>query len=355
MKRGPELPPHLMHRPRDLREAARAALGEEIADFIDGGAGDEQAVARNEAAFAQIRLLPRVMASVNDPDLGTTVLGARLRAPLFVCPMGRQRLVHPDGELGTAAAASRAGIGYMLSVASSTALAEVAAAAPEARWFQLYFLRDRSVNEAVVRRAEAAGFNAFCVTLDAPVTGLRVRDLLHDGQARARVGYGDADLGQALSGYLADGNEVELRWSDLEWLRSLTTHPIMVKGVLRPEDAVRAVDVGVDAVVVSNHGGRQLARAPSPIEVCADVVAAIGGRIPVLVDSGVRFATDVIAALGLGATAVGIGRPVLWALACGGQAGVEQYLDALIDDLRRSLVLLGRSGVDDLRSGGVIG
>jgi len=344
----PNIDAGIEHRPDALVALARQRLVPEIFDFAAGGAGDEAVLRDNVAAWQRHRLRPRVLQGVEDPDLTTTVLGRRLTAPLFVCPMGRQRLVHPDGERASAAAAATAGVGYVLSAASSVPMAEIAPAAGPAPWFQLYVPALADAGVRLVRHAEDAGFAAIWVTVDAPVVGLRLRALRYDGSARAAVTRADVDSDTARPGYLADANKVALTWRDIGHLRTLTPLPIVVKGILTAEDAAAALEAGVDGVVVSNHGGRQLARVAATADALPEVVETIAHRLPVFVDGGVRSASDVVTAISLGASAVGIGRHLLWALACGGQPLVERALDGLIADLRRTMILLGRRSLADL-------
>jgi isopentenyl diphosphate isomerase/L-lactate dehydrogenase-like FMN-dependent dehydrogenase len=333
---------------------AESSLERQVYDFIAGGADDESALRANTADYRGYAVRPRALAGQADVELAVSVLGARWTAPLFVAPMGGHRLVHEDGELASAAAARQAGIGYVTSSAATTRLEDVASAAGPGAWFQLYCLRDRAVTADLVRRAEAAGYGAICVTGDMPVVGLRQRDLVNRYAMPAGMGHAnldgyrfeDAAPGQvSYFGRLIDGS---LGWHDLDWLRSVTTLPLVVKGVMTADDARRAVSAGVDAAYVSNHGGRQLGYAPSTVAVLTEIVEAVGGRIPVLVDGGVRGAVDALIALCLGATAVGIGRPVLWALAAGGEAGVSELLDRFSADLSRLTALAGRAGIADL-------
>lgn len=335
-------------------ELARASLDSSVYDYVAGGADDETSLRANEAAFDRYSLRPRVLAGVREADLAVTLLGSPWSAPLFIAPMGGHRLMHSDGELATASASASAGIGYVASSAATIALEDVAPAAGPGPWFQLYWLADRGIVADLVRRAEAAGYGALCLTVDMPVVGLRRRDLAnryelpshlrHANLAPYRVdAAGDGEV--SYFGRLIDGS---VGWKDLTWLRSLTSMPLIIKGVMTAEDARTAVAEGVEAVYVSNHGGRQLGRCPSTIEVLPEIVAAVDGVVPVLMDGGVRRASDVMVALALGADAVGIGRPVLWALAAGAGEAVEELLSRLVADLNRLMIMTGRVGVRDL-------
>ena len=343
----------------DLEAEARRVLPVEVFDFIAGGADDESTLAANLDAFRSLFLRPRRLVDVSGVDVSTTLLGSPVTAPLFVPPMASHRLVDPEGELASAAAAAEAGVGYVTSLAASTPLEDVADAAGRPRWVQVYMYRDREVTADLIRRAEAAGYDGVCLTIDAPVFGQRRRDLRNrfrqpdDVPLSNLVKYGlaelpDSDDGSAIQAYVARTLDPSTTWADLDWVRSQGSGQVLLKGIMIAEDARRAVDAGVDAVIVSNHGGRQLGRLPGTIEVLEEVVEAVGGRLPVLVDGGFRGGADVAIALALGASAVGMGRPVLWALAAGGRALLADYLRALTGDLERTLALAGAATLGDL-------
>jgi 4-hydroxymandelate oxidase len=301
-------------------------------------------------------LLPRVLAGIRDIDLRTELLGDSVRAPVFVSPTAYQGLVHPDGEVGTARAASRAGLLAIFSTLSSRPLEEIAGARPRGpRWFQLYLQPEWDSTERLVRRAEKAGFTAVVLTADVPVLGVR------DGQlktgfaidASIPVGNGPNVLppprGPEPTGetYTLGRPSVE-SWEVVDRLRETTRLPVVIKGVLTAADALASVEHGARAVVVSNHGGRQLDRTPAALTALPDVVAAVGDRVEVYLDGGVRRGSDVLLALALGARAVGIGRPVLWALGAGGEAGVDRYLSLLGSDLATAMALSGRRSVSEI-------
>lgn len=333
----------------ELREKARARLDPVHWDFYEGGAGDETAVAENVAAFRRLALLPRVLCGAGPADTCVTLPGARALTPVVVAPTAFHTLAHPDGERATARAAAAAGAVLIASMASTTAVAEVTAAARLVRedaavWFQLYLQPDPEVTGALVRRAERAGCTALVVTADSPVFGRRRRD--------DRNGFHDLPPGHAaenmrdLPGGPPGGTQdiamsPALSWDDLRRLRDRHDLPLVLKGVLHPDDARLAVAEGMSAVIVSNHGGRQLDAAPAAVEALPRVADAVAGRIPVLLDGGVRSGSDVVKALALGATAVGVGRPVLWGLAAGGQDGVAQVLAELRADTAHVLALCG--------------
>ncbi|WP_433893804.1 alpha-hydroxy acid oxidase [Streptomyces sp. CA-111067] len=342
--------------PAAPRERARARLDPVHWDFYEGGAGRETALAENERAFARLALLPRVLTGAGAADPAVTLLGTRASMPVLVSPTAFHRLAHPDGERATARAVAAAGTVLITSMASTTAVGEVTAAARSVRqdaavWFQLYLQPAAEVTAELVRRAERAGCQALVVTADSPVFGRRTRDErngFHDlppGLAAENM----RDLPGALPGRTLDiAMSPALSWDDLGRLRDLTDLPVVLKGVLHPADARRAVAEGVSALIVSNHGGRQLDAAPATVEALPRVVEAVGGRMPVLLDGGVRDGSDVVLALALGATAVGIGRPVLWGLAADGEAGVAQVLERLRAEVAHVLTLCGAGGCADL-------
>ncbi|WKU06928.1 alpha-hydroxy acid oxidase [Micromonospora sp. HUAS LYJ1] len=330
----------------DVAAAARRRLDPVHWDFFAGGAGDERTLRANEAAFARRWLLPRVLRGTGDRDLRISLLGSPVSMPVLVAPTAFHRLAHPDGEVATARAAAEAGTVMVVSMAATRPVEQIAAAGGTL-WFQLYPHTDLEFTTTVVRRAVAAGCRALVVTVDSPVFGRRERDLRH--------GFVDLPPGLVCENMRdADGRvrDVEMNarvgWELVAVLRRLTTVPILLKGVLHPEDARLAVEHGVDGVVVSNHGGRQLDGVTATLDALPAVVAAVGGRLPVLVDGGLRRGVDVLVALALGATAVLVGRPVLWGLAVGGAAGVRHVLDLLHADLDRALALVGVARPGDL-------
>ncbi|MFI7429924.1 alpha-hydroxy acid oxidase [Micromonospora sp. NPDC049836] len=336
----------------DFAELARAVLPPAVWDFVDGGSGTETTLAANRAALDRVAVLPRVLTGVDRPHTGAALPGGRYAMPVAVAPMAYQKLLHPDGELALAAAARAADVPYVASTLGSTPIEEVAAVGG-AVWFQLYWLRDRGLVADLLDRAHDAGCSALMVTVDVPVLGRRLRDVrngftLPPHVTAANLPGGRDDLAhQGTPGVSAVAVHTgavfapALSWADLAWLRERTRLPLLVKGILDPRDAVRAAETGVDAVVVSNHGGRQLDGAPASAAVLPEVVAAVGERCAVLLDSGVRGGADVLRALALGASGVLVGRPLLWALAAGGRAGAEAALALLGAELRDALTLAG--------------
>jgi isopentenyl diphosphate isomerase/L-lactate dehydrogenase-like FMN-dependent dehydrogenase len=332
----------------DYERAAEVRLDPAAFGYMAGGANDEWTMRENLAAFERWVLRPRMLVDVSEVTTATTVLGVETSLPVLVAPTAYQRMAHPDGELAMARGAAAAGAVNCLSTLATATIEEVAAAAPDAaRWFQLYWSRDRDVVQDLVERAAAARYGAVIVTVDLPALGRRERDL--------RTGFEipeDVPVPAFLA--LAEGASVtpdqinsmldnSLTWRDLEWLRSVTSLPILVKGILTREDATLAVEAGVDGIVVSNHGGRQLDGAPASLDALPEVVEAVGGAAAVLLDSGIRRGADVVKALALGADAVLVGRATLWGLAVGGADGVERVLGLLREEIELALALCGCS------------
>jgi 4-hydroxymandelate oxidase len=337
---------------RDLEALARDRLSQMAWDYYASGADDESCIRRNVEAFDKIALHYRVLVDVATRDLTTTVLGQQVAMPILVAPTAFHRLAHEDGELASVRGAGDAGTIFVLSTLSTTAVEQVVAASSGPVWFQLYIYRDRGATEALVRRVEAAGCRAIVLTVDAPLLGRRERDVrnrfaLPAGLAIENMyasGYGElppAAADSGLAAYVAQLCNPALTWSAIEWLRSLTSLPVLVKGIVRADDAARAIAAGAAGVVVSNHGGRQLDASPATIDVLARVVDAVAGRGEVLLDGGVRRGADVIKAIALGARAVLVGRPVLWGLAAGGRHGVATALGFLRRELDLAMALCG--------------
>jgi 4-hydroxymandelate oxidase len=349
---------------RDLHDVAAQCLPRMVYDYYASGADDESTLAGNEVAWARVRLRPRCLVDVSARDLSTTVLGRPVAMPVLVAPTAFQRMAHPDGELASARAAAAAGTVMTLSTLANSTLEDVAAAydaergARGGRWFQLYVYRDRGITRALVERAEAAGYDALALTVDAPFLGRRLRDVrngfaLPAGLSVANlVGHGkgavDPALGDSgLAAYVATMLDPSLTWRDVEWLRSITRLPVVVKGVVRGDDTRRAAAHGASGVVVSNHGGRQLDGAVATADALREVADAAGDALEVFVDGGVRRGTDVLKALALGARAVLVGRPVLWGLACDGAAGVASALGMLRAELDMAMALAGCASARD--------
>ncbi len=340
----------------ELEELARARLPKNAFDYYASGAHDEITLADNRAAFARLRLAYRVLVDVSRRDLSREVLGLPCAMPVLIAPTAFQRMAHPDGELATARAAATAGVPMINSTLSNTPIEAVASAGAAPVLFQLYVYRDRGETEALIRRAEAAGARALVLTVDAPLLGTRERDRrnrfrLPEGLEVANMtasgrGALPAVADSGLAAYVAEQLDPSLSFRDLEWLKSISDLPLVVKGVVRPDDALRCVEHGADAIVVSNHGGRQLDTSVPTIEALPRVADAVGDRAEILVDGGVRRGTDVLKALALGARAVLLGRPILYGLAIDGQAGVERVLAIVREELDLAMALAGCPDLD---------
>jgi isopentenyl diphosphate isomerase/L-lactate dehydrogenase-like FMN-dependent dehydrogenase len=344
----------------DYEELARQKLSQSFFDYIAGGADDEITLRRNREAFEEIELRPRALVDVSKVDLSTTVLGERVEMPLLLAPVAVQRLAHPEGELATAKAAAAASTIMTLSTMASASIEEVAEASDGPKWFQLYVHPDRNVSKRMVQRAEAAGYKAVCLTVDVPRLGRRERDFRNrfdypPGVAHrnyiGEVELPSLEIGAGESALNASADvliDPSLTWDVIDWLRSFTSLPVIVKGVMTAEDAQLAVDHGASAIVVSNHGGRQLDGAPASIAVLPEIVTAVQGRCEVLLDSGIRRGTDVLKALALGANAVLIGRAYIWGLAVGGEKDVTQVLSMLRNELELAMALCGCRSISDV-------
>ena len=342
----------------DYERLAAERLPRLAYDYFASGAHDEVTLRENRAAFERLRLRPRVLVDVSARDGSTHLLGRRHEAPLLVAPTAFAKLAHPDGELAIARGATSAGVTMALSTLATTSLEDVAKAAGRPAWFQLYVFRDRGVTRELVGRAETAGYEALVVTVDAPLLGRRERDirnrfvlpagLFAENLLAEHLRHLPAGADSGLALYVASLLDQSLTWADIDWLRSLTRLPVLVKGILRADDAARAVEHGVAGVVVSNHGGRQLDTAIAAVDALPEVVAAVDGRADVLLDGGVRRGIDILKALALGARAVLVGRPVLWGLAVDGEAGVERVLRMLREEFDLAMALCGCPSVDSI-------
>jgi len=364
----------------DLRDRARRRLPRMVFEFIDGGAEDETTVRANRHAFDDLAFRPRVLVDVSRRSQDVTLLGRSLSTPVLLAPTGLSRVAGRDGELAAARAATACGTLSVVSTAASVTLEDVAAAAGEPQWFQLYPWGDRAVTTALIERAQRLGYTAMVITADVPITGGRERDqrtgMTVPPRVTPRTGYDVARrprwLAELLTGPpITFANLVELfphlgssasslaqqslkllspahTWADLAWMKEVWGGPTLLKGVMCAEDAVLAVEHGCDGVIVSNHGGRQCDHLPATIDVLPEVVAAVDGRAEVLLDGGVRRGSDVVKALALGARACLIGRPWLYGLATAGEAGVVQALEMLRTEIDRTLALVGRPAIGDL-------
>jgi 4-hydroxymandelate oxidase len=336
----------------EFEERARQSLSQMVFDYFASGAGAEATLRANRSDFDRIRLRPRALVGVGQRDLSTTVFGQHVPSPIAVAPMAFQKLAHQEGEIAAVRAAGNAGMVFVASTMSTVTMEEIAAAATGPIWFQLYVFKDRGLTKSLLERAEAAGFTALQVTGDVPVMGLREADMRNafhlppelrianlEQTGLDTLPPGDAEMG--LARYTRCCFDADLSWKDIEWLCSLTRLPVMVKGILRGEDAVKALEHGAKGVVVSNHGGRQLDTAVSTIDALPEIVEAIAGRGEIALDGGARRGTDVLKALAIGAKLVQVGRPVVWGLAYAGEAGAHRVLSLLRDEFDNAMALCG--------------
>ncbi len=352
----------------DLRVAAARRAHRMVFDYIDGGADDERTLARNCAAFADYDLLYRVLVGVDAIDTSMTLLGTKISTPFFLSPTAGNRLFHTEGERAVARAADAAGTIYSLSTLSSVSIEEIAALTSGPKWFQLYVWKDRVLVKEMMDRARAAGYRALILTVDFPIAGNRERDPRNgftippaygpkqiwngckrpawawDFATSSPIRYANLSEKTAavsLASFVAQQLDAGFSWVDAEWLLGEWNGPAVIKGVVRADDAQRAVATGFNAIMVSNHGGRQLDSSPAPIDVLDDIVQAAGASAEIICDGGVRRGADVLKALALGAKAVSFARPYLYGLAAGGEAGVRRALDLMTQSVRRDMALLG--------------
>jgi 4-hydroxymandelate oxidase len=335
----------------DFEPVARERMDPAAYDYVAGGSWDEISLAESVAAWRRYRVRPRVLRELHEIDVSGAFLGRRSALPVAVAPMAFQELAHPDGEAATAAAAARAGVPFILSTSSSRTIEDVAATAPDGdRWFQLYFVETFDTTRDLVSRATDAGYTTLVVTVDLPLLGYRDRDrrnrLVLPPLANAPEAYRDPET---FSGPPAEERPLGITWADVDRIAGWSNLPLVLKGILTSEDARLAVDHGAKAIVVSSHGARQLDRVPAPVDVLAEIVEAVDGACEVWVDGGVRRGLDIVIAHALGASGILIGRPIYWALATGGQAGVERALLIVRDELHVALALIGVESVRDIR------
>ncbi len=364
----------------DLRRIAKRRLPHGVFDYIDGAAEDERTVVANTEAYRRRTFKPRVLRDVSQVDPSTTLLGRRIPLPLVLAPTGFARIADPEGELAVARAAARAGVPYTLSTIGTRSIEEIAAVSDGPKWFQLYVFKDRGLTKELVERAKAADYEAITLTVDTAVLGRRERDIrrgftlppkigldtivdgaLHPGWTWAFVraepilfsnvagqDVGDGSDAVSLSEYINSQFDPSLSWKDLDWLRSVWDRPLVLKGIQTVEDAKLAADIGVEAVALSNHGGRQLDTAPATLDLVEPVVQAVGDRLEVICDGGVRRGSDVVKAVALGARAAMAGRVHFYALGAGGERGVDHVLGLLDAGVRRTMALLGATSVDEI-------
>ncbi len=365
----------------DLRRVAKRRLPAGVFDYIDGGAEDESALSRNCQAYRDIQFRPRVLRDVAKIETGTTLLGRPVALPLVLAPTGFTRIADPQGELAVARAAARVGIPYSLSTMGTRSIEEVAEVCAGPKWFQVYTWRDRALVRSLLERSAAAGYEAILLTVDTPVLGRRERDVRRGYTLPPKIGpgtivdgmrhpgwtlaflrnvpitfasvatdnpAGDGSSAVTLSEYINTQFDPALSWAEIDWLRSVWDGPIVLKGIQTVEDAELAVEHGVEAIALSNHGGRQLDGAPAIVELIEPVAQAVGGRIEIIADGGVRRGSDIVKALALGADAVMAGRAYLYALGAAGEAGVDHVLTFLAEGMERTMALTGCQQVADI-------
>jgi 4-hydroxymandelate oxidase len=342
----------------DFEPAARDRLSHMAYEYISGGAGDEITVRANREAYERIRLRPRVLVDVSKIDTRVTLFGVELPFPILLAPTAYHRLVHPDGELATVRGAEAAHAAMVISSFATTSVERIAAETRTPLWFQLYVMPDRGFTRELVERAEAAGCRALCVTVDSPTPGARNREeragfTLPPGMARENL----RRLGATVAGGSHRPTEQDiftatldpaLAWKDIEWLRTFARVPVLLKGIMNPEDAARGIETGASGLIVSNHGGRNLDTLPATVDALPAIVEKAAGRVPVLVDGGVRRGTDVLKAIALGASAVLIGRPYLYGLGVNGAEGVATVVQILRRELGMAMALTGRKSLAEI-------
>ena len=365
----------------DLRRIAKKRLPRGVFDYIDGGAEDELTMAANSAAYRRLTFSPRVLRDVSQVDISSSLLGRKVDCPLVLAPTGFTRIAHPEGELAVARAAKRAGLPYALSTLGTRSIEEVAEVGSDRLWFQVYTWRDRDLVADLVKRAATSGYEALCLTVDTAVLGRRERDvkrgftlppkiglstlldgILHPGWSLAFLrsepiifanvagneSVGDGTDAISLAEYVGSQFDPALSWDDIDWLRDRWDGPLVIKGIQSVSDARIAADHGVDAIAISNHGGRQLDSAPATLDLLPSIVEAVGGRIEIICDGGVRRGSDIVKAVALGANAVMVGRPYLYGLGAAGEAGVDQVLSNFASEMERTMALIGCRSVHDL-------
>lgn len=365
----------------DLRRIAKRRLPRGVFDYIDGGAEDELTMAANAAAYRRLTFSPRILRDVSEVDVSSSLLGRKLAYPLVLAPTGFTRIADPEGELAVARAAKRANLPYALSTLGTRSIEEVSEVGSDRLWFQVYTWKDRDLVAELIKRAANSGYEALCLTVDTAVLGRRERDvrrgftlppkiglstlfdgILHPGWAWAfltsepiifanvagNMSVGDGSDAISLAEYVGTQFDPALSWDDVDWLKDHWSGPIVVKGIQSVEDARIAVDRGVDAIAISNHGGRQLDSAPATLDLLPSISEAVGDRIEIICDGGVRRGSDIVKAIALGANAVMAGRPYLYGLGAAGEAGVDQVLANFGSEMERTMALIGVRSVAEL-------
>ena len=366
----------------DLRKVAKGRLPESLFAYIDGGSDDEQTLRRNTATFDQYNLLQRALVDVSQIDLSTTVLGKKIDWPVICAPTGMTRMFHYQGEKAVAREAAKSGTFYSLSTLSTTSIEDIGAETDGPKMFQVYVHKDRELSREFVQRAKASNFDALCLTVDLPAHGNRERDLrtgmtlppkltlnsildvlvhpawvyryLTNGpivlaNVEHKITEGTGEVSNLLQ-YVANQFDPSVTWKDAEWMMSEWGGPFVLKGIMSVDDAKKAVEIGASAIVISNHGGRQLDSSPAPFDVLPDIVAAVGGQVEIILDGGIRRGTHVLKAIALGANACMIGRPYLYGLAAGGQPGVARALSLLRTEIELDMKLMGCRNLSEVTS-----
>lgn len=336
---------------------AQERLPESLRAFFSSGAGDEITLEENASAFDRIKLLPRVLKNVEKRSLSTKVLNQVIDFPLLIAPMAFQRLAHPDGEIATAKAAQEHNVIMVLSTCSTCSFGEIKENTSVSPWFQLYIYKDRKITQNLVQLVESFGYKGIVLTVDAPLYGKRIKELHHpitlppDFEIKnlQNAGLNLKDISSSqLTGHLASLLDPTITWNDIEWLRSITSLPIILKGIMNPKDIQIAIEYNIDAVIVSNHGGRQLDTTLSSVDALKLVRDTVDGKMEIILDGGIRKGIDILKALALGAKAVMVGRPILWGLATSGKEGVKQVLNILKSELDISMALCGYTSITEI-------
>ncbi|WP_428665980.1 alpha-hydroxy acid oxidase [Runella sp.] len=324
----------------DFERLAAEKMTKMAYEYVASGAADEFTLRWNRQAFNAIKLNPTILTDVSQIDAGISLLGLDLPYPILIAPTAYHKIMHPEGELATVRGAGAASALYVVSSFSTTPLEEIVKAATQPLWFQLYVRDDRELTKALIQQAEGLGFRALCVTVDTPVAGVRNR------QDKARFALPEGVNTPHMPGGLAE--KKPFTWKDIEWIRSFAKIPVLLKGILNPADAEKAVEAGASGIIVSNHGGRNLDTVPATIEALPRIVEKVNKKIPILMDGGIRRGTDVLKALALGATAVLVGKPICFGLACGGAEGVTKVLDILRHELEVAMILTGKATIAEI-------
>lgn len=347
---------------KDFEILAKKSLPKNAYDYYSSGADEENTLKENVDAFKRLRIRPAILRDVSCIDTSTTILGNKIDFPICVAPTAMQRMAHPDGEVATAKAAAALGTCMVLSSWATSTIEEVNNSAPGAlRWFQLYIYKDRNIVRNLVRRAEKEGYKALAVTVDTPTLGQRRRDVRNRFALPSHLSLGNFSIADAhsdgvkssndsgLAAYVKDLIDPTLNWKHITWLKSITSLPIVLKGILTKESALEALESGIDGIWVTNHGARQLDGVPSSIEALPEIIEAVKGKVEVYLDGGVQLGTDAFKALAIGATAVFVGRPALWGLSYDGEDGVKRVLEILRDEFRRVMMLAGCRNIQEIK------